>query len=177
MLCTINIPREILIAIGLTSGLGSVAYSVLEVSTEPEVICSEVMPGPRKKRGVSHWRRYNAHRLILSTVFERWPPTVISLGPPSTDDEPPEWVAFMRTAIFGVGQMLRVPVLLFDTDQRIGLALGSPDLRRGNGLKSLIRRQLPTFDSNKKRVVMATAAAMAGAFQVANTLSREERAI
>ena len=141
------------------------------------MLCYEVMPGPRKKRGVSHYRRYNAHRLILSTLFERWPPTVIGLGPPSTDDEPLEWVVFMRTAIFEVGRMLRVPVELFDTDERMGLVLGSPDLRRGNGLKSLIRRQLPEFKSNKKRVIMATAAAMAGAIQVSSTLSREERAI
>lgn len=166
-----------MIAIGLTSGLGSIAYSVLAVSPEHEMLYSEVMPGPRKRRGVSQHRRYNAHRLMLSMIFERWPPAVIGLGPASTDDEPLEWIAFMRAAIFEVGKALHVPVVLFDTDERIAQGLGARDLRRGSGLKSLIRRELPEFTSNKRRVILATATAMAGATQIQNTLSREERVI
>ena len=175
LLCTINDPREILIAIGLTSGLGSIAYSVLALSSEPDLLWWEVMPGPRKRRNVSASRRYHAHKLMLDMIFDRWPPTVIALGPRSTDDEPIEWVTFMRTAIFSLGQAIRVPVVLFDTDLQIALGMGVEDTSRG--LKTLVRQQMPTFNSNKRRVIVATAAAIAGATQVRNTLSREERAV
>ncbi len=110
-------------------------------------------------------------------IFDRWPPTVIALGPRSTDDEPLEWVTLMRAAIFGLGQTLRVPVTLFDTDEHIATGLGAGDISRGNGLKSLILKQMPDFHSNKKRVILATATAMAGATQMRNTMSREERAV
>lgn len=137
----------------------------------------EVMPGPRKRRNVHHVRRYHAHRYILETVFHRWPPAVIGLGPPSTDDEPIEWVAFMRAAIFQFGSALHVPVVLFDTDQHVAQGLGVPRLGPSGGLKSLIRKQMPEFSSNKRRVILATATAMAGAVQIQNTMSREERVV
>jgi hypothetical protein len=160
------------IAIGLTSGLGSIAYSVLDVSSEnSEVLWWEVMPGPRKRRKVSHYRRYKAHRLMLSIIFDRWPPTVIALGPPSTDDEPIEWVVFMRSAIFELGGYLGVPVELFDTDEKIAEGLGAEDCGRGNGLKSLVRRRISTFNSNKRRVILATATALAGANRLESSLS------
>lgn len=178
MLCTINVSREILIAIGLTSGLGSIAYSVLAVSSEtPDLLWWEVMPGPRKRRNVPPSRRYHAHKLMLDMIFDRWPPAVIALGPRSTDDEPLEWVTFMRTAIFSLGKSLRVPVVLFDSDERIATGMGADDISRGNGLKTLIKKQMPDFTSNKRRVVLATATAMAAAIQVRNSMSREERVI
>lgn len=164
--------QERLIAIGLTSGLGSIAYSVLDVSSaESELLWWEVMPGPRERRKVSHYRRYKAHRLMLSMIFDRWPPTVIALGPPSTDDEPTEWVVFMRAAVFELGRYLNVRVVLFDTDEKIAAELGAADRGRGNGLKSLVRKRLTDFNSNKPRVILATATAMAGAIQLENSLS------
>ena len=167
-----------MIAIGLTSGLQSIAYSVLAVEQDgADLLYWEVMPGPRKRRAVPPGRRYHAHRLMLSMIFERWPPAVIGLGPPSSDEEPMEWVAFMRTGLFEMGRFTGVPVVLFDTDDHLLTGLGEPELGRRNGLKTLIRRQLPTFSSNKKRVILATATAMAGATRVRNTLSREERAL
>lgn len=156
-------PKSVLIAIGLTSGLGSIACSVLSVADKPEELWSEVMPGPRKKRGVDKYRSYRAHYLMFQVLFERWPPSIIALGPPSEDDEPLEWVTFMRSAVFELGKSIRVPVQLFDTEEDIARGLGAPDLSRGNGLKTLVRRRLPSFTSNKHRVIVSTAAAMAGA--------------
>lgn len=166
-----------MIAIGLTSGLGSIAYSVLLVQPEAsELLGYEVMPGPRKRRNVSHWRRYHAHRLMLDMIFRRWPPAVIGLGPPSTDDEPLEWIGFMRAGVFELGKYWRVPVMLFDTDERVAAGMEG-HVGKGSGLKSLIKKNMPDFCSNKKRVILATATALAGATQVRNSLSREERAI
>jgi hypothetical protein len=132
----------------------------------------EVMPGPRKKRGVPAHRRYHAHKLMLDMIFYRWPPAVISLGPPSSNDEPFEWVVLMRTAVFELGRSLKVPVTLFDDDAALAHGLGAIELgARGNGLKALVQKQMPTFGSNKRRVILATATAMAGATQVRNTMS------
>lgn len=152
-----------MIAIGFTSGLDSVACSVVEFSPETDVLWWEVMPGPRKKRKVSPMRRYHAHKLMFDIIFDRWPPAVIAVGPPSAPTEPLEWVVLMRTAMVELGRSLRVPTVIFDTDRDVGRALGARDLSRGNGLKSLVKRQIESFSSNKPRVVLATATAMAGA--------------
>lgn len=155
-----------MIAIGFTSGLDSVAYSVVDVSDENEVVWCEVMPGPRKKREVTPVRCYRAHKLMFDIIFDRWPPGVIALGPPSSDAEALESVVLMRTAMFELGRSLRVPVVLFDRDADVGRGLGAYDLSRGNGLKSLVKRRVASFSSNKKRVILATATAIAGALQV-----------
>jgi hypothetical protein len=126
----------------------------------------EVMPGPRKRRGVTHQRRYRAHKLMFDIIFDRWPPAVISIGPRSTDDEPLEWVMFMRAAMFELGKSLRVPVTLFDDDRALALGLGAEAGARGSGLKTLVRRRLPEFCSNKRRVILATATAIAGASRI-----------
>jgi hypothetical protein len=51
------------------------------------------------------------------------------------------------------------------------------DFGRPSGLKTLIRKQMPDFNSNKRRVILATATAMAGAIQVRSSMSREERVV
>lgn len=170
--CTIAHPRG-LITIGLTSGLGSIACSVLAVSDDKvQKLWSEVMSGPRKRRDVPHQRRYKAHKLMLDMFFDRWPPGVIALGPPSEKTEPLEWIVFMRSAMFELGKSLRVPVVLFDTDAAVARALGAVEGRGGTGLKSLIRREMPRFSSNKRRVILSTATAMAGAMQQRSLLDR-----
>lgn len=155
-----------MIAIGLTSGLVSISCTVLDVSTGTKIAYREVMTGPRKKRDVSHYRRYHAHKLMFEIIFDRWPPVVIALGPPSGDDEPLEWVAFMRGMVFELGKSIGVPVVLFDDDQALGRALGVQTLTRGNGLKKLIKKQIRSFRSEKVRVIRSTASAMAGARQM-----------
>jgi hypothetical protein len=159
-----------LIAIGFTSGLDSIACSVVDVSSDTEVIWCEVMPGPRKRRDVTAIRRYHAHKLMFDIIFDRWPPAVIAIGPPSAPEEPLESVVLMRTAMFELGRSLRVPVVLFDRAEDVGRGLGAYDLSRGNGLKSLVKRRIESFTSNKKRVVLATATAMAGALQIKNAV-------
>jgi len=83
----------------------------------------------------------------------------------------------MRAAIFEVGKWRRIPVTLFDTDERLATGLGADRFGRGSGLKTLLKKQLPDFSSNKPRIILATATAMAGAIQVRNSLSREERVL
>lgn len=133
----------------------------------------EVMPGPRKRRDVTHQRRLRAHKLMFDIIFDRWPPAVISLGPPSGKDEPLEWVMFMRAAMFELGKSLRVPVTLFDSDSSLAVGLGAELGTRGSGLKTLVQQHLPDFSSNKRRVVLATATAIAGAVRVENMFGKE----
>lgn len=135
----------------------------------------EVMPGPRKRRSVTHQRRLRAHKLMFDIIFDRWPPAVISLGPPSTDDEPLEWVMFMRAAMFELGKSLRVPVTLFDSNSALAIGLGAELGTRGSGLKTLVRQRLPEFHSNKRRVVLATATAIAGAARVQSLYGEENK--
>jgi len=142
---------------------------VLAVDERAEMVFKEVMPGPRKKRAVPAHRRYGAHKLMFDIIFDRWPPGVIALGPPSTADEPLEWVVFMRSAVFELGKSLRVPVVLFDTDESLARGLGATQTRGGGGLKALIRQQIPSFSSNKRRVILSTATAMAGATRILNS--------
>jgi len=168
-LCRISHP-ESLFAIGLTSGLGSIAYSVVAVSSDPMVKRFEVMPGPRKKCNEPH-RRYKAHRLMFEIIFDRWPPAVIGLGPPANAKEPLEWIAFMRAAVFEMCKPLQLPVVLFDTDQHLKQCLGAPSPRGGPSLKKLLQRELPSFRSDKQSMIRATASAIGGAVYIRN---REE---
>lgn len=163
-----------MISIGLTSGLGSIAYSVVTLSSAMKLTDFEVMPGPRKKRNVPKERRYRAHSFMFDAIFSRWPPAVIGLGPPSSDDEPDEWVSFMRTSVAALGGWRRVPVFVFDTPRHVARRLGAEDDSRGNGLKSLIKNHMGRpFPSNERRVILATATALAAAIQVRETASRE----
>lgn len=188
-----------MITIGFTSGLGSIAASIISVSDrtlwlcsecdEPgndgefcaecghdktaldteytaQVLWSEVLSGPRQKRGVSHHRRYRSHRLMFEAFFDRWPPAVIALGPPSTNDEPLEWIVFMRTAMFELGKSINVPVLVYEDDKALVRQLGDPLARAG--LKTLLKSRLPEFSSNKRRTILSTATAMAGAVKMSS---------
>lgn len=190
-----------MITIGLTSGLGSIAASIISVSDRclwicsecgergndgefcaecghdkahddieysAQVLWSEVLSGPRKKRGVSHHRRYRSHKLMFEAFFDRWPPAVIALGPPSTNTEPIEWVIFMRTAMFELGKSLNVPVLVYEDDKALVRELGDPTQRAG--LKTILRSKLPEFTSNKRRTILSTATAMAGAVKISSLL-------
>lgn len=164
-----------MIAIGLTSGLDSISCSVVQVLPDAEMLYWEVMPGPRKKRDVTPPRRYHAHKLMLDIILYRWPPSVIALGPPSSDGERIEWVVLMRTGVVELGRSLGIPVMIFDSDSAVAAGLGARDIHaRGSGLKALVKRALPDFESNKKRVILATATAMAGAHQMQN---REEKSL
>jgi hypothetical protein len=111
---------------------------------------------------------------MLDIFFDRWPPGVIALGPPSDKQEPIEWIIFMRTAIFELGKSLQVPVLLFDSDEAIARTLGARTRGRGSGLKALIRRKMPGFGSNKRRVILSTATALAGVAQYKQIHHQEE---
>lgn len=127
-----------------------------------ERLHTEVLPGPRKDRLISNYKRYYAHRLMFEILFERWPPAVIALGPPADPREPLEWVVFMRTAMFELGKGINVPVLLYDSDAAIVETLGGVGRV---GLKTMIKRYCPSFSSNKPRNIRSTAAAIAGAVQ------------
>lgn len=100
---------------------------------------------------------------MFEILFDRWPPGVIALGPPSSTEEPLEWIVFMRTAMFELGKSVNVPVVLYDSNDSIARALGG--VRGRGGLRSLIKKHCPAFSSNKPRTILSTATAIAGAVQ------------
>ena len=158
-----------MISVGLTSGLGAIACSILATrGGESEVLHFEVLQGPRKKRDVPQHKRYRAHMLMFEAFFDRWPPGVIALGPPASPSEPIEWIIFMRTAMFELGKSVGVPVLCYEDAGSIARALGIQSHTR-TGLRELIQQRLPMFTSNKPRNILSMASAMAGAAKIEAT--------
>jgi len=154
------------LVLGLTSGLSSLGYSVL--STTPshlDQIDCDLLAGSRMASS-SIWTRCNAHRLILTVILERHPPTVLALGPPVERGEPPEFVTEMRLMMRSIAALIRVPVVEYSEEESVITALdfGAARSRAKRRLNGLVAHHLGMRHSTNRRIVLATATALAAAF-------------
>jgi hypothetical protein len=150
------------IILGLTSGLSSIAYCVLNFipGSSQQIDCA-VLAGSRMN--ISVFRRCNAHRLLISTLLERNPPAVIALGPAVKQNEPEDHVLAMRELMKSFGLVFRIPVLSFNDEKEIVTELRSKDDKGSRGLKltGLVDYHLGVTMHSNRRVTLATGAALA----------------
>ena len=109
--------------------------------------------------------------MIMGVVFDRDPPAVLALGPPLDPEEPGRNVDSVRTVLLSLAMGLRARVVSFDTEEDIREALTvhyGDDMTVGaRGLGKAVRCSLATaLPSKNRRVLLATATALAGAFQI-----------
>lgn len=159
-----------MIALGIAPGLHSVAYSV--VATVAAASCpsylkpidADVLHAGRGLTPRDAWeiaRRCRAHRLVLDIVLDRHPPAVLAFGPPCDPTEDPANVALVRLALRTIGDLLRIPVYDFGTYDLLQAAFTVDDPR---AVSAYVRRAVNRAPlSRDKRVLLATAAAVAGA--------------
>jgi Holliday junction resolvasome RuvABC endonuclease subunit len=153
-----------LIVLGLTSGLTSIGYSIVEVTapTELRQLECNVLAGTRMKN-VHTLKRCYSHHLVLQVLLERHPPMLIALGPALSAKEPAEYVGAMRTMIRTCAELIRIPLLEFENESEITATLKYGDAaRRPRRLNGLVAYHLGgPLPSRDRRAVLATATALA----------------
>jgi hypothetical protein len=106
-------------------------------------------------------RRVHAHRLILDVVLSRNPPAVLVLGPQADPKELPEHIALVRLGLMAIGQAFQVRILDLHDPGELYAALG---VEGSKGIAGVLRAAVkgPTAVPRDRRVLLATAAAVAG---------------
>lgn len=105
-------------------------------------------------------KRCRVHQLVLSVVFERHLPAVLSIGPPLDRKEPPEHVAAVETLLRAIATGLGLEVHSFGTERDLLNALDPKPTGKqiGRQVNKILDRPLTSRD---RRVVLATATALA----------------
>jgi len=159
------------IALGISPGLRALGYAVLHINGAPraELIDSDVLHAGRGisvQNAIDVARRVHAHRLVLDVVLDRNPPAVVVLAPQADPREAPEHIALVRLGLMALGQAFRVPILDLHDPEALYAALG---VEGSKGVASTLRDAVrgPSAVSRDRRVLLATAAAVAGWRQAA----------
>lgn len=163
-----------MIVVGISPGLGALAYSALGWSPRSpdslDALDSDIIHAGRQLKAGSALqiaRRCRAHHLMLDVVFGRYPPAIVAIGPQLNRRELPEHVAAIRVLIQGISMALTIP--LYDFGDRKDL-LDALDAKQ-KGLAWAVDQKLNgSLGSRDRRIVLATGAALAAI----NTSRREE---
>jgi len=170
------------IVLGVAPGLEKLAYAVLSFRrglTVADPIDCDVVHSTGHSETAPTWRvsrSARVHHLIMGTVFDRDPPAVLALGPPLDPEEPSRSVDSVRTVMLALAMGLRARVVQFETEEDVRLALRAhygEDVTVGvRGLRKAVRYALASeLPTKNRRILLAAASALAGAFQVKNELS------
>ena len=168
-----------MIVLGVAPGLRSLAYAVLSFrdgSRAAEVVDADVLKASGQSDEASVWavtRSARVHALVMGVVFDRDPPALLSLGPPTDLGEPALHVEVVCKALTMLAMAIGARIARFPTEPEVRSALGSmyeqevgPRSLRKAVQCSLLGR-LPTTN---RRVLVATATAIAGAYQARTEL-------
>jgi hypothetical protein len=151
------------IVLGVTPGIKSLAYVVLDASGErPTSLDHDVLTGGRLKKDSSLaelGKKAYVHGLILSVILERDPPLMVALGPACNPKDPPEHQTVARMVILGLAKRFGVTVVdVSDLDVQQDL---SPE--PGVSLARVVhKRLLGALGSNDRRIVLAAAVGLVG---------------
>jgi hypothetical protein len=163
-------PNQV-IALGISPGLRALGYAVLHINGAPraELLDSDVLHAGRGinvQNAIDVARRVHAHRLVLDVVLDRNRPAVVVLAPQADPREPPEHIALVRLGLMALGQAFHVPILDLHDPVALYAALGIAGSKAmASTLRSAVRG--PSAVSRDRRVLLATAAAVAGGRQAA----------
>lgn len=156
-----------MIALGITPGIRSLGYCVLQVNQNrrAELVDTDVLHAGRRTPAhdaADVARRTRSHHLILDVVLRRNPPAVIALGPSADAKEPPEHVGLVRLGLVALGSALAVRVVDLGSQEAILEALSTTTSK---GLATRLRTVIVGGNAvpRDRRLLLATAAAVAGA--------------
>lgn len=163
--------------LGVAPGLASLAYAVLSFRRGETVavpVDCDVVHSTGHSETAPIWkisRSARVHHMIMGVVFDRDPPAVLALGPPLDPGEPGRSVEAVHTVLLSLAMGLRARVVSFQTERDVREALSAhygDEMTIGErGLRKAVRCSLSaSLPSKNRRVVLATATALAGAFRV-----------
>lgn len=154
-----------MIALGVSPGIKSLAYCALEWDDSARiaiVLHQDVMSPRQILRAGSDGRpptiaalakRFLCHQLILTTVWQRHEPSVLSIGPAAVA-EPPANVELARQLVAELGRMAGVEVVE-STPQTLETAFRTTSRRT---LKGALKGRVSTIPRDRRGVLAAAAA-------------------
>lgn len=158
-----------MIVFSVAPGVRHLGYVVLEYNGNGSChpLDSDILSGKRLVEGKPNpgqlRRKFGAHQLIISTVWERYLPVVLALGPPADPNESPLNAELARVVIAEIGRIMGVEVVNV-TESELSDAFA---LERGRSLKSVVGHALSQPLGSRNRGL--TYAAAAGIYAVATT--------
>ena len=153
-----------MIALGVTPGISSVGYCVLEYNgnCKCDPLDADILPGSRLVKGeltlAQLVKRFQVHRMLLSVVWERHLPLVLAIGPPA-GREPPVNAETAAGILASLGVAFGVPVIHVSRKE-LQKAFHCNQKRK---LAAVVGQNLlHPIGSRDKRLVAAAATAMYG---------------
>lgn len=164
-----------MIALGVSPGLAACAYSVLsfpgpELRARP--VDTDVLHGTGHSETALAWqisRSTRVHSLVMGVVLERQPPGIVAFGPPLDPKEPVKHADAVVAVLSDLGRLFGARLVHFTDEEEmreeltsaLGVRVGERGVRKA--VSDLLIGQLP---SSNRRVVIATAVALAGVWRV-----------
>jgi hypothetical protein len=165
------------VVLGVLPGLAGLAYSMLSfrsVDMSADLVDCDVLRGTGHAETAPIWKvgkSARVHRMVMGVVFERDPPTVLALGPPLNPEEPEGHIEIVRGVLVAMATGLKARIVTFDERKQVQRTLermydgrmevGERGLRKA--VRCALTEPLPTVN---RRVMLATAVALAGAHEV-----------
>lgn len=158
-----------MIVFAVAPGVKHLGYVVLEYNGNG--VCrpldSDILSGKRAVQGKLNAgmlrKKFNPHQLIITTVWERYFPVVLALGPPADSSEPALNGEIARVVLAEIGRIMGVEVVDVN-ESELADAFG---LERGRSMKSVVGHALSQPLGSRNRGL--TLAAAAGIYAVATT--------
>lgn len=153
-----------MIAFGVAPGIKSLAYCAIEWDGNGHwsVLDQAVLSKSRLLKGNPSLgmlqKRFHCHRLIYTTVWERYLPTLLAIGPQADPGEPAVNAEIAATILAEFGRLWGAKVVRVDRDE---LALGF-DTSNRRTLRRVLRDYVSMLP-NDQRGILAMAAAVYGA--------------
>lgn len=149
--------------IGVAPGLNALAYSVLELApgSRPRSVDHDVLHArPLSPESFTNpYKRGRIHQMVLGVVAERYPPSLLVIGPVLDPREEPAHVQASRDVLAKMAEHFRMALVSLDTRDAITAVLQSEGKSLGRAVNQLLDEPL---DSRDRRIVLATAAGLAG---------------
>lgn len=158
-----------MIVFAVAPGVKHLGYVVLEYNGNGTCrpLDSDILSGKKLVQGKPNpgllRKKFNPHQLILTTVWERYFPVVLALGPPADQTEPEFNADLARVVLAEIGRIMGVEVIDV-TEAKLTEAFG---LERGRSMKSVVGHALSHPLGSRNRGL--TLAAAAGVYAVAVT--------
>lgn len=150
-----------MIAFGVAPGIKSLAYCAVEWSDgRLDVLDEDTLTKPKRlfrtpQIAAQLYQRFHCHHLILTTVWGRYTPAVIVVGPAADPQEPSSYVFVARAILREAGALMGVPVL--DVDQaKLEDSFGVNEKR---SLRSALGRVFIALPRDNRGLIAAAAAA------------------
>lgn len=155
-----------MIVFGVAPGVRQLGYCMLEYGNgRCNSLDSDILSGKRFLAGTPNLamiaKKFGAHRLLITTVWERHSPVILAIGPPADEREDPLHPELATRILKELGRIMGVKVLVVD-GPRLAKAFATG---RGRPLASIVSGAISVPLGSRHRPL--TIAAATGIYAIA----------